>query len=541
MEFYEIAYRLLRAAKVSISKNYLRERLEAHPYYPSLNALTDILDELGIENHALEIEEKHRWRELQFPVLVHTVTKSGQTGFEVIENQKHITSEMDFLKKWTGIVLQIGKKRTIDHEEHEKQYKKERKERKVLRVILGSFPILMFVQQLTLFKPEFFILFLLSLAGFTVSCTIVAYSLGVKTDISNLFCNVETLGCNSVLSSRLGKLWGDIGLGDIAVVFFGGQLIYLCFALGFDKEVNLLFLTYLQAAAFLFTWVSLGYQAYLRSWCKLCLLLTLIIWLQTITLIVGVLQMPETVSQIPKPSIQYYILWVAGMLMAGSWFVVKPFLLTSRNSIFQKIRIRKWKQDPQWFHALLPLHKRIDDSVWDKEIFYGNPNGVLQIVITSKPYCVFCAKAHFELEQVLAKHPEDIGVRVRFTLSTLEVGSKDHRAVFHILNAYEELVWKKERNHIDPLMKEIIGDWFKTKDLNEWQNRYPVNSSDSVEINALIHKSVQWANGMGIRQTPAFFVNGFEMPNPHTFRDLFLFVSDYIEILKQETSVLSGQ
>ncbi|TAI48093.1 thioredoxin domain-containing protein [Flagellimonas allohymeniacidonis] len=541
MEFHEIAYEFLKSAKVSVSRDYLRERLESHPYYPSLNALTDILDELQIESSALQIEEKQRWRELPFPILAHVVSENGQLDFEVIKNQQHIKTEGGFLQKWTGITLLIGKQRKITHEEHQKQFIKEKFEGGVLWSWVTFLLLLATMPQLISFKLGFFIHYVLSLTGCLVSCNIVAYSLGVKTDMSDLFCKVETSGCNAVLTSKLGRLTGDIGLADIATVFYGGMVIYMSFSTGFEPDSNLLFLNLVQALPFFFTFLSVAYQAHMKSWCKLCLLLTLIIWLQSINLVFGLMQLPFDNFGLIAPPFMYYLTLVLSMALAGSWFIVKPLLLTKRSSMFQKIRIRKWRQNPHWFNALLPLHKQIDSAVWNKEIFYGNPNGVLQILITSKPLCEYCAKAHFELEQILKKHPDDIGVRVRFTLPSLNTETEDYKAVFHILNMYEELVWKKGQNHTSPLMKEIISDWYETQNLSDWVDRYPVHAKSEEEVHALIGQSVQWANAMGITQTPAFFINGFEMPNPHTFKDLFLFISEYIEILKGQRSPVSSQ
>ena len=533
MEFHEIAYGFLKTARVSVSRNYLRERIESHPDYPSLSSLTDILDELEIEHFALHVEEKHRWRELDFPILAHMVTKTGKLDFETIKNEARIKSEEEFLNAWTGITLFLGEKRSIAHEEHEKQNNKEKFSRRLLWSVMGLLTLFIILPHMASFKWVFFINSLLAFVGLVISGIIVSYSLGISTGVSDLFCKVGESGCDAVLGSKLGKLGGDIGLGDLAVVFFGGLLIYSSLSLDFDANSNLVFLTLLSSIAFVSTFISISYQLYLGSWCKLCLFLALIIWLQTGNLVFHVLPLLDETFNTYVPTFKQISIFGISMLLASGWLIAKPLVIAKRNSLFDKIKIRKWRQNPRWFHALLPLHKKVDDAIWEKEIYYGNPNGVLQVLIVSSPFCKYCAMAHFQMNQILAQHPEDIGVRIRFTLRSTDEQTRDYDAVFQILSAYEKFVWNGKSGQTNTLMKDIISDWYETADLEQWKSKYPLDGVNETDIIALVSKSIQWSKSMGIQQTPAFFINGFEMPNPHTFRDLFLFATEYIQILKQ--------
>ncbi|MDB4293515.1 thioredoxin domain-containing protein [Maribacter sp.] len=534
MEFYEIAYTFLKSASIGISKNYLQERLEAHTDYPSLNSLTDFLDELDIENSALQVEEKHRWRELGFPFLAHEISKKGTLDFQVIESEKQVKSEEDFLSTWSGITLILGDQRQIKHEEHNEQHHKERSEKKVLFAISVFLILLATMHQLASFSLVFFIHFVLTLVGLVISCNIVAYSLGIKTEISDKFCKLESSGCNTVLKSKLGKFTGDVGLGEVAAIFFGGMFIYLSFRNDFTSNATLQILAVIQLLVFLFTFVSIGYQLYLRSWCKLCLFLTLVIWLQTLSLFYSFSILDQTIFDtglLLKQSLSLAL----GFAIASTWLIVKPLFLNGKKSLYQQIKIRKWRQDPYWFHALLPLHRRVEDSIWNREIFYGNPEGVLQFVIISTPFCKYCSKAHQELEQIVDNHSNDIGVRIRFTLSSPDTETEEYKALYQILNTYEQLVWKMKLENTHSLMRGIVKDWFNIKNQSEFRALYPVQiDGGSEDINTLINQSTAWANAMKINQTPSFFINGYEMPNPHTFKDLFLFVSDYIEILKTQ-------
>ncbi|PIB38982.1 thioredoxin domain-containing protein [Maribacter sp. 4G9] len=537
MEFYKIANDFLNSAGVSVSINYLRERLESHPQYPALISLTDILDEFQIENTAIRIQQKEKWKELETPFLAHVVFADGRTDFELISRQKDVGSVECFLGRWTGIALTLGANKKIKHEQHNEQYKKEKSSRIVKRSIISLTTLLFVIKQMIFFNPVVFTHFMLSIIGLGISCAIIARSMGLKSNIAELFCKIEESGCNKVLNSRLGRFAGNIGLGDITAIFFGSQMIYMTFSTHFETSQNLILLSSIQAFAFVFTPVSLIYQWRLKSWCRLCLTIVAIIWAQSANFIWHLFILESySLEKIHQP-LETYLLFAISIFFASFWIIVKPLIIKERENLPQKIRIRKWRQDPGWFHALLPLHKRIDDTIWDKEIFYGNPKGLLQIIIVSNPYCEYCATAHSELDAILKKHPEDIGVRIRFTLKSYTPSNENYKAVFEILNSYEQLVWKRKLDHESESMRRIISDWYEHPDLSVWKYHTHHYQNHNI-IDGLIKKSIAWARAMEVHQTPAFFINGHEMPNPHTFRDLFLFISDYIEILRRENSVL---
>lgn len=536
MDFNQVAYDFLHSCKIPISKSYLSERLQSHPEYPSLKSLTDLLDEFGLENKVLYVSEKNRWRELNFPFLCFMHTDEG-SNFQIITNPKSLNSEAVFLKRWSGIVLLIDKQSKIVHPEHDLRLREEKNSKMLLWLFLIAITSLLFTRQLFQFELNLFIHFVLSVAGLIVSCSIIGYSMGLKSNVSELFCKIEESGCNKVLNSKLGRFNNHVGLGDFAAVFFASWLFYLSFSNQFEFQTNLRLLLIVYLFAFSFTLFSLAYQLYLKSLCKLCLILVLIIWSQSFNIAFSSREAYGlSLYDISLP-LNACLTYAIGFSLLCSWFIIKPFINNYRIQFEDKIKIRKWRQDPRWFDALLPLHKKIDDVVWRKEIFYGNQTGVLQIIIVSDPYCNFCAEAHKELNNILEKHPNDIGVRIRFTLKSLDIKNKSYQAALSILKTYEDLVWQIPSEDPNIFMRKIIDFWFANQNLLIFNKKFKLDADDSELIESLIEKSKIWADSMEVVQTPAFFINGNEMPNPHNFKDLFLFISEYIDILKEKNTI----
>jgi ABC-type bacteriocin/lantibiotic exporter with double-glycine peptidase domain len=119
-----IIRRLLSMAGITISPSLLKEKLQAHPDYPSLLAVTDTLDELGIDNAALQID-KERINEVPTPFLAHDAAKGE---FVVINNvQQQLSPGSELEKNWNGMAQLAEKPKGWHHTENEKRLAEEKK------------------------------------------------------------------------------------------------------------------------------------------------------------------------------------------------------------------------------------------------------------------------------------------------------------------------------------------------------------------------------------------------------------------------------
>lgn len=70
----------LKAQSISVSSEYLRKRLESHPDYPSLIAIQDTLEELGISSYACHGTKEELQQENK-PFLAHFNYGGGDIRF----------------------------------------------------------------------------------------------------------------------------------------------------------------------------------------------------------------------------------------------------------------------------------------------------------------------------------------------------------------------------------------------------------------------------------------------------------------------------
>jgi len=109
---------LLLKLKVKVTKSTIERALQAHPDYPSLLSINDVLNELNIKTAAINID-KERLQELPTPFIAHTTNQGG--GFVTVteidtdkvtyysaKNNYYSTQNLsvhEFNKIWVGNTL----------------------------------------------------------------------------------------------------------------------------------------------------------------------------------------------------------------------------------------------------------------------------------------------------------------------------------------------------------------------------------------------------------------------------------------------------
>ena len=114
-----LVQRLLRRNRISFDKEELSFQIQSHPSYPSLHAITGVLDHFNIENVAADVPVNTETL-LQLPdcFIAQVNTAQGKDLIVVerkgldytlynTENKKEKLSEDDFLKKFTGIIVAV--------------------------------------------------------------------------------------------------------------------------------------------------------------------------------------------------------------------------------------------------------------------------------------------------------------------------------------------------------------------------------------------------------------------------------------------------
>ena len=211
-------------------------QIESHPNYPSLYAIIDTLNFFEIENLAAKIEKE------ELENLPHSFLSvvDSDTGKEIVfteKNKNHITIEFsngfkkkiskeEYLKIWTGIIVAIEANPIINENQLLSSYKKYN------AIIGGTFvlsTILFFlINKVDLITGIFY--YLLLLTGLIISFFLVREEMGLYNDSVSKICNAtEKTSCKDVMSSNGAKIFKNVSLSDISILYFSSLTLFFVF------------------------------------------------------------------------------------------------------------------------------------------------------------------------------------------------------------------------------------------------------------------------------------------------------------------------
>lgn len=355
----------------------------------------------------------------------------------------------------------------------------------------------------------------LALAGLYISAILVVMHLNRR---SIKWCMVRRrISCDLIFGSY--STLFKRPLTDISLLYFIAQSIFILLssANNFNKSA-LSFLAIPSLFAVLFTVRTTAIQVFiLKKYCSLCLSLTLVIWLQAI-LIISCVSFNEILFNLLNKTAIYNS--AICLLIASSWFAIRPYLLNAAELISKSEQIEKWKADAGLFLAVLHSQKRIASDYWVNDYILGNPVANIRLIIVMNPFCSSCDNEYQEVLKLLHKYGSHILIIIRFSYSNEQTGAKPV-AVACILSAYAATL--PADKHL------VLKDWFTIQDVDNFRLKYGRPYTD---YKALAEKNQQWCNENGIEHTPTLFFNGAWVPRLYSPADLIKLLPGLLKFQK---------
>jgi vitamin K epoxide reductase family protein len=403
--------------------------------------------------------------------------------------------------------------------------KRQRQLHKTKAVITASIILL----SLFLFSRHFniaaLIILVLSTIGIFLSVLIFLHPIGKENVVTKLLCWIDKQNtCDNILDN--GQLFNSITITDAGVVYFSSQFLFLLIAAAnniLQPALTLIFIT--SCIACMVSIILIVYKwLIIKSWCRMCLLVNVIIWLQFTTCIININYV--ILKDISFPVLSSFIITVVIALL---WLVIKPLIVKAENNKIITNRLLRWKKNAMLFTALLNQQRKIKDELWEDDFVLGNIGAPVQLIIAFNPYCKACEKEYNEIKKLIALFPEDIYAVIRFNASTINSTSKNIIAIKYILNAYFFADNKSE--HI-----KILEDWFSIKDIKKFGAIWNVSNADNIETE-LLFRHEQWYKQNDIMFTPSVFLNGYGFPDPYRVSDLKYLIKNLKRAVLQKKEV----
>jgi hypothetical protein len=188
----------------------------SHPDYPSITSLTDTLDKFHIHYKTIQVE-KNRLRELQFPMLAHTL--NGDENFEIKKSFSDANNDETFLDNWDGLALFITSKGRIEEQAQNVIIKKTPTHPNWV-LLITALGFLFLSPSLIHFNIYSFVFSLLSVIGIGVCTSIVVNRVKKEAQL------IEDYGNADLCIDEEGGLQSEVHLKEKEVTLEDKGLIY---------------------------------------------------------------------------------------------------------------------------------------------------------------------------------------------------------------------------------------------------------------------------------------------------------------------------
>lgn len=515
----ELVFRLLIQSHVSsFSKEDIHLQLLSHKDYPSIKAITDTLDYFGVDNVAANIPKDALPQlpklflalieEQEETELVLVTQKKQSILIRTIDNKREKLSLQDFSKQWTGTVIAIEQDENVST-----SFKKYD-----LTTIAAIVISLLSLGALVTFSGDVTSIIYTSLAlvGLGVSYLITKESLGLKDNIAAKVCGALSSkidSCNTVITSKEGKIGKGFGLGDASILYFGSAF-FIITCLGLNMSM-LFVVSILSLFVVVYSLFLQGIQ--LKRWCSLCLIISVVLISQFGTLLVAFSSWDVSLSYLMKASVLTLSL---GIL----WYHVKPLIVKSQELRNVKRDYITFKRNEDFFITALEKDSVDNLKTLPKEaqVFFGNANASIQLTAYTNPLCGYCVAAFEVYDRLLTQFPNDISVQFIFNTPE-DLENPSTQIAKRILEKYH----KDSKNAF-----EAFKDWFAHRDVDQWMKKYGSSNSMLLMDDRILQMHRDVANDNNIQYTPETLIGNQKFPREeYEYEDLLLFVG----VLKEKS------
>lgn len=498
-------YQWLKEFKLNISYSEIRDKLQQHSYYPTLRSVTDVLDEFGIENAAIEIN-KEKISEMPFPFLAHY---SKTNEFVLIKNKSHVILESnEFKEKWTGTVLIAEVPSDWKYTEHKEKLTSNIK---LQIVILSIISIILFsVTTSNIFSSYVLFFLIMSTAGFILSTLLFQHEIGINNYVTEQLCRpAKYVDCNAVLKSNGSMILNLFNLSDIVLVYFSSQLFIIILAIIENSNQLIFILNLISLIIFPISFYSIYYQwRVVRKWCTLCLLTVAILVIQ-FALSIDATNDIFNKLYINQTKYLIKIIFISSIISILWIYLIKKLIINNNKLSRSNNILIGFKNHPISFEALLKSNKIIPDESLLGDIEIGNPDSSTKIVIACNPFCMPCAKAHKYFHEIVCKI-NDVSVVIRFVVNSTDLSNRNTEVVKYLLLLLSDKSIEHSRN--------ILMYWFDKMDFNLFKSMYSLTSAKNIENS--LQQLRNWSHKTDIKFTPTIFINNYEVPNGYMPKDI---------------------
>ncbi len=520
--------KFLKLLNVPISERYVQNLIHAHPDFPSLLSVSDSLQRLGV-HHAVRRIRKEDLIDLIYPYLL--PLDKGKRDILLIKSSKDLAKHENNLELWGGVVLQAEPSSKTNDKTNNDLYKSEIQIRNYTIGFISAIAALLLLPFISSFSWLVAALLGTAITGFIVGYILMTKELGVTYEAIDAFCNAgKNTNCDKVLKADINFL--GLNFSDVVVTYFLFQMAALAFAAALPdvKQTFLAALAVLSMLTYPAILFSIYYQYFVaKTWCRLCLIVDVILLVQASVL--GYAGYKDIITLVGINLLMLIILALLALVIFSSVLIVKASI-----ERFEKLSQyggsgNQIKHNVSIFTSILGKQRRVDTQPFQTEMILGNADAPIKIIMASNLYCNPCKKKHEVVEQLVAMYPDKVSVAMRFIQSGNDVVFKMDSLQQVLGYWYQYIHGKTDKTQ---LTLDLMHDWFTIWDLQKFEKKYQFQT-DVKELEMLVSLHYAWTDEVNITSTPAFFINGYELPNEYSIDDLFAMAPSLADMISRST------
>jgi len=502
----------LRYLHIPVSDRYCKKRIASHPDYPSILAVADTLQQLGI-SHTVARSNNENLSELPLPVLLHLDIAGG--SLLPVYNAKDLEEAKEKLNHWSGVLLKAESTKQIADKENAKALGEEKRFKMFTSMLLIAAVGMVTIPLLLSFTWLQLLLLTTALSGVGTGYVLFAKDLGITYQAVESFCNAGTgAGCGKVLRSEEGKLFGFITFSDLTQGYFVAQLVAVGLFVPLWVGSGILsVLGWISMFALPMIGYSLWLQAVkIKEWCRLCLVVSGILSVQAF--IFGYLFYSGWINPMAFALPEVVMILFLFVLAGSSLLLLKQTVQQKNRAVQNEMAAVRLKNSPEVFTSLLFRQRQADTSPLEHDFLIGRPDAPVKLTIAVNLFCGPCKNELEQAKELLRIYPGQVSVSLRF----LKSGDKGVSSGLLLKTWLGSL---KQRNNGLPEGQALIEAWYETMDVEKFADSYPLNGAVlDKEAEEYSRAHYGWIKQAGITKTPTTFMNGYELPAAYRVKDL---------------------
>lgn len=504
----------LDAIEVRYNKQFADKLYYEHPHRYNMYGLKKMLDVYRVKTLGVRIDSKNLLS-LNYPCILHTYgdfvigLDCGADTITFLQNAKRITISHDAFKQtWTGNALVVEETTKAD----EPDYYNHRREEILAKAKVYCIPVILVlssiigivahIQEMELFS---IIGLILNTFGVFVCAMLMQKQLMGESRYGDRVCSLfNHADCNSILDGPKAKIFG-ISWSEVGMGYFTASILLITLyheSVGMVAIINWI-------AMFYGVW-SIYYQWRIaKSWCILCVISQIIIWLIGIIAIISCISAPFTFGVISSllPCMAYGI-----CIMAVHHYAIAHAAEKGRIRAVQKYRALK--ANSKVANALIENGECYETSLEDSSILFGNTEAKMRVTILSNPHCNPCARMHKHVENLLRLSGGEICIQYIFSSFNENLEDSNRYLIFCYFEYGQDEALSK------------FADWY-LKDKFNYEKVVKKNAAHihTIKIEREMERHREWRNRTSLIETPTILVNGYKLPDEYEIEDLAMIVN----------------